>query len=625
MTDEERLLHLVSTDLGIPRVKFMGFLKRLVPEDRIKAYRAQFKERQAERRKQTLEISPLQEGGMYNATVDTGSPINIRALLATVQSKGLLSSKDITVTECKFKYGRFQTAVTFAEGYPMTGDASKPIVSANFKARDVNGRGISFDFHKTGKVRFSGSFDPAAVRSFFAQYHAVTGPIKVNNRVVTFSLKGWKPNVSLIHDAFSDPSVPGHFENLNVRTKYVTKVTKRKTTKLPPSFLYFSFGDFEAILTTTGTVQIQGTTDYDGAYKILKRFFVALKDNVMMAPSSARRVAKKASPPKSVEKGMPAPNVTRRGTTCPVGRRPVPYGFAGVCTATGCYIKPNPQGQPCCYKVPQRLDYSREKVRNLYEKAGIQVPNAVKKLFGITTKDTAVEVATKAPELKIEGDKIDSRQCLRYTKVALVDIARRLRLSLPLKVTKPILCQLIKNHKKMPAELLANIRKGKKLVNVRRQLAAAKIQRAFRARVRRALVKKSKPVAAPKVVTKVVAAVVLRPSRRKGAARALSPIKEASPVRAPSPKAPVKVSSPKAPAVLRPVRRKIVPAPKKMPSPVKTKYPPVVYKKPVRRSRENIYKQLNNMYARGEYANVNNFNYANQNIVEQYYANKTRD
>jgi hypothetical protein len=66
--------------------------------------------------------------------------------------------------------------------------------------------------------------------------------------------------------------------------------------------------------------------------------------------------------------------------------------------------------------------------------------------FAEHRKNKAVEVATKVPELKIVGDKIDSRQCLRYTKVALVDIARRLRLKLPLKVTKPILCDLIKSH-----------------------------------------------------------------------------------------------------------------------------------------------------------------------------------
>jgi hypothetical protein len=226
------------------------------------------------------------------------------------------------------------------------------------------------------------------------------------------------------------------------------------------------------------------------------------------------------------------------------------------------------------------LDYSREKVRDLYQKAGIQVPNSVKKLFGITTKNKAVEVATKVPELKIVGDKIDSRQCLRYTKVALVDIARRLRLKLPLKVTKPILCDLIKSHKKMPAELLANIRTGKKLVNVKRQLAAIKIQKAFRARAR--VARKKAP---PRVVAPVAAPApkFLRPTRR--------PIPKALAVQALA----VQALAVQAPAA-----------------------------KKTRRTKENIYRQLDDMYAKGQYASINNFNYANQEIVEQYYTNKGR-
>ena len=265
--------------------------------------------------------------------------------------------------------------------------------------------------------------------------------------------------------------------------------------------------------------------------------------------------------------------MTRRGTTCPVGRRPVPYGYSGKCTSAGCYIKPNPQGQPCCYAEPKKLDYSRDKVQELYKKAGIQIPDSVKKLFGITSQNRAVEVASKVPELKLNGNKIDSRQCLRYTKVALVDIARRLRLTLPTKVTKPILCALIKGHRKMPAGLLANIVKGKRLVSVKRQQAAIRIQKAFRARMRRP---KAPVVVAPRAVTKATG----------GAAR------------------------------IKPTRRRApVVAPKQV-------FTNIVVKKPTRRTRENIYRQLNNMYSRGEYANVNNFNYANQNIVEKYYTNK---
>jgi hypothetical protein len=127
----------------------------------------------------------------------------------------------------------------------------------------------------------------------------------------------------------------------------------------------------------------------------------------------------------------------------------------------------------------------------------------------------------------------------------------------------------------MPAELLANIRTGKKLVNVKRQLAAIKIQKAFRARAR---------VARKKAPPRVVA-----------------------PVAAPAPK------------FLRPTRR---PIPKALAVQALAVQAPAAKK--TRRTKENIYRQLDDMYAKGQYASINNFNYANQEIVEQYYTNKGR-
>jgi hypothetical protein len=98
-------------------------------------------------------------------------------------------------------------------------------------------------------------------------------------------------------------------------------------------------------------------------------------------------------------------------------------------------------------------------VENAYRKAGVKVPTNVRKLFGIghNTNNRPVNVANKKVVLNLKlrtnnksGFMINSRQCLRYTKVALVDIAHRLKIPLPSKLTKPVLCALIKEHK--PAE-----------------------------------------------------------------------------------------------------------------------------------------------------------------------------
>jgi hypothetical protein len=159
---------------------------------------------------------------------------------------------------------------------------------------------------------------------------------------------------------------------------------------------------------------------------------------------------------------LPAPNVTRRGTTCPTGRCPEPYSFDGVCPGGNelFYVKPNPQGQPCCYKKPKNLEYSRAKVEAVYAKANIRVPNNVRRLFefGNNTVNKNINVGKAVPDIvtyynktigkngKEVGFKIDTRQCSRYTKVALVDIAKRFGIaSVPSTATKGVLCKMIQD------------------------------------------------------------------------------------------------------------------------------------------------------------------------------------
>jgi len=156
---------------------------------------------------------------------------------------------------------------------------------------------------------------------------------------------------------------------------------------------------------------------------------------------------------KVLNKNAPAPNVSRRGTSCPVGRRPDPYSMQGRCPKEGCYVKPNPQGQPCCYKIPKNTRYSERKVANAFNRANVRVPNRVRNVFNIghntnnklnntshaNAKNITVRVDPKS------GLMIGTRQCKRYTKVALVDIARRLGITVNAAATKEKLCGLISN------------------------------------------------------------------------------------------------------------------------------------------------------------------------------------
>ena len=471
MGDAEKrdaLLHILSVNRSVftfPGEKFKRYLRQFVPgkiaskaDSMIEAYKKDLAPKKAQLKATALKISPLSIG-LYNATLDTGSTFDIVSIFNKVKENGLVSEGGVKVTEFAVRYGKFQTAVKYTSEYGLTGNESKveDSVSADFKLKIThNGetKGASFSYYTSGKIRFSGGHlhsleeQPKELISFFSKHYQriPTKKFVLNNVTSDFKL-GFPLKTSLIYDMFSEESIKSYFKGYHVVAKYNNK-----------KFLYLTFSDeFSLVLANSGVVQIQGTTDIDKAYDVAKDFFTALKDNDFLEVSKSQNVSPNARKKTKIARrmnNMPAPNVTRRGTTCPVDRRPDPYSYEGVCPqGDTCYIKPNPQGQPCCYTKPQKIAYSRNKVENAYLKAGVRIPNSVRQLFGMGTEtvNRPVNIANKNAGLKVRvytnnksGFKIDSRQCLRYTKVALVDMATRLKIALPSKLTKPILCDLIK-------------------------------------------------------------------------------------------------------------------------------------------------------------------------------------
>lgn len=475
----DALLHILSVNRSVfqfPGETFRRYLQSFVPGGKSKAdaaiekYKKDIAPKRAKLKETVLKISPLSIG-LYNATIDTKSPIDIRSILNKVKSEGLASEDGIKVTEFAVRYGKFQTAVKYTSEYGLQGNETKPFVSADFKlkiTKDGETKGASFSYYTSGKIRFSGGHlhsleeQPKELISFFSKhYHKIpTKTFSLNNVTSEFKL-GFPLKTSLIYDLFSEETVKSYFKGYHVVAKYNNK-----------KFLYLTFSEeFSLVVSNSGVIQIQGTTKVDDAYKVAKDFFTALKDNDFLEVSKAQNV--RLNSPKKTKiarrkNNMPAPNITRRGTTCPVGRRPNPYSYEGVCPqGATCYIKPNPQGQPCCYSKPKDIKYSRNKVENSYLKAGVRIPNSVRKFFGMGTEtvNRPVNVANTAARLnvRVHNNKINSRQCLRYTKVALVDIATRLKIALPSKLTKPILCDLIK--KSAPTNKGNGAKVGNKLVS----------------------------------------------------------------------------------------------------------------------------------------------------------------
>jgi predicted flap endonuclease-1-like 5' DNA nuclease len=132
-------------------------------------------------------------------------------------------------------------------------------------------------------------------------------------------------------------------------------------------------------------------------------------------------------------------------------------------------VRPNLQGQPCCYKIPKRIEYSIKKVAQRYAAANVKVPEDVRRIFGIglNTNNKLNNVGRAAPVAVLTRDPksgfmIGSRQALRYSKVALVDIAKRMNIQVPRVISKAELAKKIEEAGARTRDVVKNAIQTKK-------------------------------------------------------------------------------------------------------------------------------------------------------------------
>lgn len=427
-----------------------------------------------------LEISDLRMG-MFNAVVDTGDEIDLTDILRVVLRKGLVSDNGMKVVKISTLYGKFK------KGFEMTAEYGEKVFNrippSRISAVEFILTGASFTIFKTGRVRFSGGYttgtqrDATRIIDFMKKHYfdASGGEMTINNNTTQFKLglglrfvdiftildKALTKNLA----KFGDYSLTAEYE-----PERKSNVNKKKS-----PFLYIKFegtSPFTLLCSPRGVVQVQGTLDVRDSYGVAKRFFKVLKNSDLLRVASYNAIPQQnvtnqgpRPTPKRVNM-MPAPGVSRRGTTCPVASRPVPYSFQGKCPqGTGYYVRPNLQGQPCCYKIPKRLDYIRPQVISRYRKAGVKVPADVQKLFGIPegenkpTNVSGIDPAFVTYINKVVGMKIGTRQCMRFTKVGLVDLAQRMNIGpIPKGISKQKLCELIHEKSKELGRNITNTR-----------------------------------------------------------------------------------------------------------------------------------------------------------------------
>jgi len=405
--------------------------------------------------------------GMYNATYDTENTINLQEdIIDPVLKNGFKKpTSHFKILKMTVRHGRFEvySEYTSEYGYKSLSD-KKDITNVEFLVKiTMNGKtqGAIFVFFNSGRLRFSGGYtdgdpsEPAKLLKFMLSETVNTSKIKVNNTTGEFKV-GYKLDLDTLYHLLDLPT-----DTAAKYKGYTLTVSKKDTGGSP---LYIKFKDaFTLVCSANGAVQIEGAYNIKEAFELTTEFIKLLVDMQIVQTSSGKQITKPKLTKTAQRVNMkPAPNVTRRGTSCPTERCPVPYSFEGHCQYGDYYIKPNPQGQPCCYKKPQSTKYSREKIEAAFRKANVRIPSATRKLFELNeVANKQVNVGKNISNLrtyynssigkngKEVGFKIDTRQCVRYTKVALVDIARRMGIvGVSASMTKPDLCNLIQTQSK---------------------------------------------------------------------------------------------------------------------------------------------------------------------------------
>ena len=656
---------------------------------------------------------------MFNVAVDNDKTLNLLELAKKIEQpfdKHVFPNNGISIQVVKVTgyVGRFQPAFTITNAYASknhTANLSR-VFALDFYIKVQLGPEIvnaTFTLFKNGKIKISGGYLSQNKENVDNDYYFEAQPEMIREYIVNTYTDGQ----AFLRKSFVFNNVVGEFR-VNKKFNLATIKGLGKNVQYEPELshlLKIKSGGFNFTFSQNGVVQVRGLKEQDSldkAYAVglklindMTDFHATHKGGRLYAnrvlPEFRRKTQHVMNP------NEPAPNVTRRGTSCPVGRRPSPYSMQGTCPKAGCYVKPNPQGQPCCYKVPKNTKYSEGKVRDAYEKANVRVPSKVREVFNFgnntdakrnnTTHAAANNIVVRRNETS--GLKIGTRQCSRYTKVALVDIARRLGLAVKPAMTKPQLCELIASRAKNATN--TNTKTGNRAVTFKNgaktYVVTGNSPASLRIGNRFAKTYKRDQLARFALRMRVQVpdgATVLEMCHRiAAAASARRPATPVSPSASSSPnnnealrivqerlrltnnlikediramyKSDVvpdinarakrvhtvieksfdrdigygkvemsKTGMPKLGSIQK-IKKRLVrsfrhankkPGAPKAPVAAPRALPKRVA--PTQRSRENIYKQLNAMYAKGEYANIANFNYANQNIVEQYYANKAR-
>jgi len=326
--------------------------------------------------------------GMYNVLVNSSYDDSNRVDLLSLLSKKPLpptilpNGLTINVKEIRGIYGRFQKGIVVTRNKGFQGEFSDKYFTVQFVitvSKNGVSKDVSFNVYKNGKIRFSGgvvdeenfSTEPEAIRTHIIRTYYVRGGNFLYN--------------------------PLEFNNLSATIKTnavfdLAKIARMMNASYEPELidlLYYQNNGIKYVFSRTGVIQIQGVITLDKlmqGYERVKQMVSKIynKGGVRNIIPGFRDIVETKKTKNKVRSTCPKPRIPKNGK-CPTGF-PV--------------LRKNPQGFDCCYKKG---------------KAKSKTPPKSK-----TPSPNNVRLALDPNG----GLKIGSRQCMRYSRETLANIAR---------------------------------------------------------------------------------------------------------------------------------------------------------------------------------------------------------
>ena len=313
---------------------------------------------------------------VYNGTIRSRGAIDIKSKFEEFITKNVNSSiKSISLIDSQLK-----NVAIFKRNTGLSG-SSNPVYKGIRVTLTYKGKNHTVVLYKSGVIHFNGGYSSATTM------HGRKVPdhqwYDIPQKVLQMVLGEIIPREKIIMNNVSIQSQPITKKiNLEKLLKYLSPNYKNAQydTNLGKYFVTFKNEGLSFRISSNGIVYASGLTnpiDVNFVQQFIEDITPILRQATYVNGGNIPAVVYKNKK-----------KVIR--TTCPPNKRPVPYTFEGV-PKPFTFIAPNPQGLPCCYKIPSKVTPTLiDTVVKSFKTIGVKIPNSTRKSLGITSNNVNV-------------------------------------------------------------------------------------------------------------------------------------------------------------------------------------------------------------------------------------------